>query len=54
MIYLGKNQKSSESKSVGKDQLLVISDKYGGDAKIIFNGECRFLLLDEDKQIIRV
>jgi len=44
----------SDLKSVGKDQLLVISDKYGGNAKIIFNGECRFLVLDEDKQIIRV
>jgi hypothetical protein len=44
----------SELKSVGKDQLLVISDKYGGHVKIIFNGECRFLVLDEDKQIIRL
>jgi len=41
-------------KSVGKDQLLVISDKYGGNVKIIFDGECRFLVLDEDKQIIKV
>lgn len=37
---------------MGKDQLLVISDKYGGDVKIIFDGECRFLVLDEDKQIM--
>jgi hypothetical protein len=44
----------SELKSMGKDQLLVISDKYGGNVKIIFNGECRFLVLDEDKQIIRL
>ncbi len=44
----------SDLKSVGKDQLLVISDKYGGNVKIIFNGECRFLVLDEDKQIIRL
>jgi hypothetical protein len=34
--------------------LLVISDKYGGNVKIIFDGECRFLVLDEDKQIIKV
>jgi hypothetical protein len=34
--------------------LLVILDKYGGNVKIIFDGECRFLVLDEDKQIIKV
>lgn len=44
----------SDLKSVGKDQLLLISDKYGGNVKIIFNGECRFLVLDEDRQIIKV
>ena len=44
----------SELKPVGKNQLLVISDKYGDNVKIIFNGECRFLVLDEDKQIIRL
>ena len=44
----------SDLKSVGKDQLLLISDKYGGNIKIIFDGECRFLVLDEDKQIIKV
>lgn len=44
----------SDLKSVDKDQSLVISDKYGGNVKFIFKGECRFLVLDEDKQIIKV
>jgi hypothetical protein len=41
-------------KTEDKGHSLLISDKYGGDVKIIFNGKCVFLVLDEDKQIIKV
>ncbi len=34
-------------KAANKERLLSITDTYGGKTKILFNGECGFLVLDE-------
>ena len=43
-----------ELMSGDKEHLMVISDKYGSKVKIIFCGEDKFLVLDEDQNIINV
>ncbi len=40
-------------KAASKERLLSITDTYGGKTKILFNGECRFLVLDEAQNIIK-
>ena len=43
-----------ELMSVNKEHMIVISDVYGGQVRIVYNGEGRFLVLDEDQNIINI
>lgn len=39
-------------KAAKKERLLSITDSYGGKTKILFNGECNFMVLDETQNIV--
>ncbi len=39
-------------KAANKERLLSIRDAYGGKTKILFNGECNFLVLDEGQNMM--